>query len=110
MFKKRIKFPPDFPGLKPKVKKKYEHYILVSSRDMETPLEEIRKLAHAVLDGDEKATEEFATYFVPVFQLNFKSERTAQAVKKLLGEATNDITVERDKKELPISTEEGIIL
>lgn len=101
-------FPPKMESFKPKVKKKYEHHILVSSKDRELPLEEVRRLAHAVLDGDNEATEEFETYFTPVFQLNFKSEKAARSAENTLKEATNNITVEREKKEQPDTTEEGL--
>lgn len=110
MFKSKIKLPPDFPGLKPKMKKKYNHHVLVSSRNREIPYHELRELAIGVLSNDEKPTKDFAQYFVPVFQLDFTSEKQAAEAKRVLGKATNNVIVEREKHEIPVMTEEGVIL
>lgn len=110
MFKNKIKFPPDFPGLKPKQKKKYKHHVLVSSRNREIPYQELRDLALEVLANDEKSTKDFANYFLPVFRLDFTSEKQAAEAKRVLGKATNNVIVEREKQEIPVMTEEGVIL
>lgn len=74
------------------------------------PFRELRDLALGVLSNDEKSTRDFAEFFVPVFQLDFTSEKQAAEAKRVLSKATNNVIVEREKQEIPITTEEGIIL
>lgn len=82
MFKKSIKFPPDLPGIKPKQKKHYRHTVTVLS----------------------STVAEYA------YDLSFTSEKTARAFKRLAEQSTNKPTVEYERVEIPVTTEEGVIL
>lgn len=81
MFKKPIKFPPDFPGLKPKQKKHYKHTVTVLS----------------------STVAEYA------YDLSFTSEKKAKAFKRLAEEATNKPIVEYERTEVPVLESEGFI-
>lgn len=105
----KFDWPPKMPSMKPKQKKKYNHHILVSSKDREIPYDQLRELALGVLSNDEKSTKEFAEFFVPVFQLDFTSEKAARDAENMVKKAINNVSVEREKKEQVNTTDEGII-
>lgn len=113
MFKKKsnpFKWPPELPSLKPNVRKKYEHHVIVSSKEREAPYDQLRDLALGVLANDEKSTKEFADFFVPEFQLNFTSEKAAKDAERAVKKATNNVSVTRERREVPVVTDEGVIL
>lgn len=82
--KKLINFewPPKMPSFKPKVKKQYKHTVTVLSSNVA----------------------EFA------YDLTFTSEKAARTFKKAVEQSTNKPIVEYERQEVPVSTEEGIIL
>jgi hypothetical protein len=105
----KFHFHPKMISFKPKKRKKYDHHVIVASKNKLIPASELRDLAIGVLSNDEKSTKDFADFFTPEFQLDFSNENNARDAEKALGLAKNDVLVQREKKEIMSSTEEGII-
>jgi len=79
---KVFKWPPELPSIQPKQKKHYKHTVTVLSSNV-------------------------AEY---AYDLSFTNEKTARAFKRLAEQATNKPTVEYERVEVPVTTEEGVIL
>lgn len=99
------KWPPTWAHVEPKVKKHYKHTVNIVSKSF--PREQLRELALRVLEEDRKAEKEFTELYIG-FDFNFTSEPRAKAFRKTALEATNDILVEYERKELPTFNEERI--